>query len=255
VRARLAFLRDYRAPYRAAALRVGRWRAAPATWTFLALTLLVSLAWRLPAGHQAVAACCAYRATDLESWPQAARVAGSAFLVQRPIEAAWAVVASWLLLAPLEAGIGTRRMVLVGTLGNLVPSVSIGLAFLAAHPGAHASLDVGVSAVVVTAGAALTVWSRSLAIAALYLVGVAVDVLVSPDLATAEHLLALATGAALAVVLRRLQRRAEARGQGPSGPSDGNQRFRGPGWAGLATFGRAAWSREPSKSCPKGPNS
>lgn len=200
---RLAFLRDYRAPYRAARVRAGRWRAAPATWSFLALTLLVSLVWRLPAGHQVVAACCAYRATDLESWPRAARAAGGAFLVLRPVEAVWSVVASWLLLAPLEASIGTPRMLLVGALGNLIPSVSIGLAFMAAHPGARAPLDVGTSAVVVAAGAALAVWSRSLGIAALYLLGVAVDVLVSPDLATAEHLLALAAGAALAMALRR----------------------------------------------------
>jgi hypothetical protein len=213
VRARLGFLRDYRVQYREAARRVGRWRAAPVTWSFLALTLLISLLWRLPGGHQAAAACCAYRATDLTSWPWAARVAGSAFLVRRPVEVAWSIVASWLLLAPLEAAIGTRRMLLVGALGNLVPTVSIGLAFLAAHPGAAAPLDVGTSAVVVAAGATLAVWSRSLAVTALYLVGVAVDVLVSPDLATAEHLLALATGVATAVALRRLRRRATLRGR------------------------------------------
>lgn len=213
MRARLAFLRDYRAPYRDAARRVGRWRAAPVTWSFLALTLLISLLWRLPAGHQAVAACCAYRATDLTSWPRAARIAGSALLVQRPVEVAWSVAASWLLLAPLEAMVGTRRMLPVGTVGNLVPTVSMGLAFLAAHPGARAPLDVGTSAVVVAAGAALAVWSRSLGITALYLLGVGVDVLVSPDLATAEHLLALATGAATAMALRRLQRRSALRGR------------------------------------------
>jgi hypothetical protein len=120
------------------------------------------------------------------------------------------MVASWLLLAPLEAVIGTGWLLLLGALGNLVPSVSIGLAFLAAHPGAGAPLDVGTSAVVVTAGAALTVLSRSLEIAALYLLGVAIDVLVSPDIASAEHLLALATGAALALVLRRFRRRRAA---------------------------------------------
>jgi len=222
VRARLAlgFLRDYRAPYRAAALRVGRWRAAPASWSFLALTLLVSLAWRLPAGHRAVVVCCAYRASELTGWPQAARVVGSPFLAVRTIEIAWAVVATWLLLAPLEATIGTRRLLLVGELGNLFPTVSMGLAFLATHPGAAAPLDVGPSAVVVAAGAALVVWSRSLGIAALYLVGVAVDVLISPDLATAEHLLALATGAGVALILRRgwslgltpVSRKAQARG-------------------------------------------
>jgi membrane associated rhomboid family serine protease len=202
VRARLAFLRDYRAPYREAAGRVGRWRAAPASWSLLALTLVVSLGWRVPWVSRAVKVCCAYRASDLDGWPRVLRVVGSPFLAIRPIEVAWAMVATWLLLAPLEAIIGTRRMLLVGTLGNLVPTVAIGLAFLAAHPGVRAPLDVGTSAVVVAAGAALVVWTRSLPIAALYLLGVAVDVLVSPDLATAEHLLALATGMAVALALR-----------------------------------------------------
>jgi hypothetical protein len=202
VPARLAFLRDYRAPYRSATLRVGRWRAAPVSWTILTLTLLVSLAWHLPGGHRAVVVCCAYRATDLRGWPAAARIAGSPFLALRPIEVAWAVVATWLLLVPLEAIIGSRRMLVVAVLGNLVPTLSIGLAFLAAHPGAPAPLDVGTSAVVVAAGATLTVCSGSLAIATLYLSGVAVDVLVSPGLATAEHLMALATGVAVALALR-----------------------------------------------------
>ncbi len=208
MRARLAFLRDYRAPYRAAARRAGRWRAAPASWSFLGLALLVSLAWRLPAGHQAVAVCCAYRATDLSSWPRAARIVGSTFLMLRPIEAAWSVVATWLMLAPLEATIGTRRTLLVGVLGNLVPTASMSLAFLATHPGAPAPLDVGTSAVVVAAGAALVVWTRSLGIAVLYLLGVTVDVLVSPDLATAEHLVAMAVGTAVAMALRRFPWRA-----------------------------------------------
>jgi membrane associated rhomboid family serine protease len=202
VGARLAFLRDYRAPYRAAALRAGRWRAAPASWSFLALTLLVSLAWRVPPAKPAVALCCAYRASDLDGWPRALRVVGSALLAVRPIEVAWAVVATWLLLAPLEAIIGTRRMLLVIALGNLLPTVAVGLAFLHAHPGVGPPLDVGPSAVVVAAGAALVVCTRSLPIAALYLTGVAVDVLVSPDLATAEHLVALAAGAALALAMR-----------------------------------------------------
>jgi hypothetical protein len=203
VHARLAFLRGYRAAYREASRRVGRWHAAPLTWSYLALTLAVSLLWHLPAGHRLVADCCAYRATDLAGWPDAARLLGSAFLVLRPVEAAWAAVASWLLLAPLEAAIGTRRMLLVAAVGTLLPTLSMGLVFLAAHSAASAPLDVGTSAVVVAAGAALAVWSGSLPIAVLYLVGVGVDVLVSPDLATAEHLLALATGAGLALALRR----------------------------------------------------
>jgi hypothetical protein len=228
VLARLAFLRDYRAAYRDASRRVGRLRAAPATWSFLALTLSISVLWHLPLGHRLVAACCAYRATDLRGWPQAARIAGSAFLVLRPVEAAWSVVASWLVLAPLEAAIGTRRMLLVGAVGTLLPTLSMGLVFLAAHPGASAPLDVGTSAVVVAAGAALAVWSRSLAVAAVYLVGVAVDVLVSADLATAEHLLALAAGAAMAVALRRRALSLPARP--PTSPAGGRRRPPAPPW-------------------------
>jgi hypothetical protein len=201
---RLAFLREYRDPYRAALRRAGWWRAAPATWSFLGLTLVVSLLWLLPGGHVAAAACCAYRASDLRHWPGAGRAAGSALLVRRPVEAVWSVTASWLVLAPLEAMIGSRRMVVVGGAGNLVPTFGMGLVFLSVNPGVTAPLDVGTSAVVVACAAALAIWSRSLGITVLLVIGVAVDVLVSPDLATSEHLMALATGAAVALAQRRL---------------------------------------------------
>lgn len=202
---RLAFLRDYRAAYRESSRRLGRFRTAPVTWTYLALTLAVSLLWHVPGAHRAVADCCAYRATDLRGWSAAAKIFGSAFLDLRRVEIAWSVVASWLLLAPLEALISSRRMLLLAAVGNLLPTLSMGLIFLAAHPGARAPLDVGTSAVVVAVGAALSVWTRSLPITLLYLVGVGIDVLVSPDdLATAEHLLALAIGAGLALAMLRL---------------------------------------------------
>jgi len=113
VRRRLAFFDEYRAPYRAAVRRAGVWRAAPATWAFLALTLLVSLLWHIPGAHHAVLGCCAYRATDLAHWQRAARLAASAFLVLRPVEVAWSVAACWLLLAPLEAAVGTASILLV----------------------------------------------------------------------------------------------------------------------------------------------
>ena len=200
---RLAFLRDYRAAYRVASRRRGRLRAAPVTWTYLALTLAVSLLWHVPGADRVVTDCCAYRATDLHGWPEAARILGSAFLDVRPVEIAWSVVASWLLLAPLEALIGTRRILLVGAVGNLLPTASMGLIFLARNPAAAAPLDVGTSAVVVAAGAALAVLTGSLPVTLLYLVGVATDVLIAPDLATAEHLMALAVGAWLALAMRR----------------------------------------------------
>jgi hypothetical protein len=226
---RLAFLRQYREPYRAALRRCGWWRAAPVTWSFLALTLLVSLLWLLPGGHRAAAACCAYRASDLTRWPAAVKVVGSAFLVRRPVEAAWSVAACWLVLAPLEATVGTRRMTLLWALGNLVPTVGLGLVFLAANPGVWAPLDVGTSAVVVACAAALAVWTRLLGITVLLLIGMTVDVLASPDLATAEHLMALASGAAVALALRRYtggsadrRRNVSQRAQGadPDRPAD-----------------------------------
>jgi hypothetical protein len=201
---RLAFLHEYREPYRAALLRDGWWGAAPATWSFLGLTLLVSLLWLLPGGHVAAAACCAYRASDLRHWPAAGRAAGGTLLVRRPVEAVWSVIASWLVLAPLEAMIGTRRMIVVGVLGTLVPTVGMGVVFLSVNPGLAAQLDVGTSAVVVACAAALAIWSRSLGVTVLLLIGVAVDVLVSPDLATSEHLMALTVGAVVALAQRRL---------------------------------------------------
>jgi hypothetical protein len=207
----LAFLRDYRAAYREASRRLGRYRAAPVTWTYLAVTLAVSLLWHVPGADRLVSDCCAFRATDLHGWPEAARLLGSAIVDLRPVEIAWSAVASWLLLAPLEALIGPRRILLLGLAGNLLPTLSMSLVFLATSPGAPAPLDVGTSAVVVAVGAALSVTTRSLPVTLLYLFGVGIDVFVAPDLATAEHLLALAIGVGFALAMRRHPPRAQAR--------------------------------------------
>jgi membrane associated rhomboid family serine protease len=200
---RLAFLRDYRAAYREASLRLGRYRAAPVTWTYLAVTLAISFLWHIPGTSRVVTDCCAFRATDLRGLPEATRLLGSSFVDLRNIEIAWSSVASWLLLAPLEALIGSRRLLLLGAVGTLLPTAIMSLIFMARSPGAPAPLDIGTSAVVVAVGAALSVWTRSLPITLIYLFGVSIDVLVSPDLATAEHLLALVIGAFMGLAMRR----------------------------------------------------
>jgi hypothetical protein len=66
-----------------------------------------------------------------------------------------------------------------------------------------AVLDVGTSAVVVTAAAALAVASQSLPVALTLATGVAVDLAAAPDLATVEHLVAVAIGVGGGLILRR----------------------------------------------------
>jgi membrane associated rhomboid family serine protease len=164
---------------------------------------VISLVWHVPGTSRLVTDCCAFHATDLRGLPEATRILGSAILDQRPIEIAWSIVASWLMVAPLEALIGSRRLLLLGAVGTTVPTLTMSLIFTARNPGAAAPLDVGTSAVVVAVGAALSVWTRSLPVTLIYLFGVSIDVLISPDLATAEHLLALVLGAFIAMAMRR----------------------------------------------------
>jgi hypothetical protein len=173
--------------------------------SFLLTSLVVSVLWHDPGGGQrAVAACCAWRAGDLPHGPLLPLL-GSAFLVRRPVEAVWTVAATWLVLGPLEAVVGGRRLLLLGALGHAVPTVLVDLCWLAGGRAGQGlgGLDVGTSAVVVTAAAALAVATRSLPVASVLAVGLAVDVAAAPDLATAEHLVAVAVGVGVALALPR----------------------------------------------------
>ena len=191
----------YRRAFRARVARHGLLTAAPVSVAFLLVTLAVSSAWRGPvAVHRAVTACCAWRAADLTHGPLVPLV-GSAFLVRRPVEAVWTVAATWLVLGPLEALVGSRRMLALAAVGHVVPTVLVDLYWLAGPGrGALAGLDVGTSAVVVTAAAALAVSTRSLPVALVLAAGLAVDLLVVPDLASAEHLVAASLGVAGALI-------------------------------------------------------
>jgi hypothetical protein len=198
----------YQRPFRLQVASDGLVAVAPASVAYALTTLVVSMLWRQPGeGHRAVAACCAWRASDLARG-DLAPLFGSALLVRRPVEAIWTVIAVWLVLGPLEAAVGGRRLLLLGTLGHASATVAVDLGWLAGvnAGGGLAGLDVGTSAVVVTAAAALVVISWSAPLAAALATGLAVDLATTPNLASVEHLLAAAVGVAGALVLRSTPR-------------------------------------------------
>jgi hypothetical protein len=197
----------YQRPFRDRVDRVGLAAAAPVSLGFLTASLLVSALWQDPAGgRRLVAACCAWRAADLPGGPLP--LLGSALLVRRPVEALWTVAATWLVLGPLEALVGSWRLLGLAALGNAVPTVLVDLCWLAGgRSGSElAGLDVGTSGVIVAAAAALAVAASSVAVAAVLAAALAVDLAAAPGLATAEHLVAVAVGVALAMLLCRRRR-------------------------------------------------
>jgi hypothetical protein len=184
---------------------VGLPAATPASMSFLLVTLMVSILWHDPAGgHRLVAACCAWRATDLPHGPLLPLL-GSALLVRRPVEAVWTVAATGLVLGPLEAVVGSRRLIVLGVLGHTLPTILVDLCWLATGQAgqALAGLDVGTSAVVVAAAAALAVTTRSLPVAVVLVAGLTVDIAAAPDLATTEHLIAVVVGVSFAMAAGR----------------------------------------------------
>jgi hypothetical protein len=194
----------YQRPFRRRVASQGLVAVAPLSVAYALVTLVVSSLWRDPgAGHRVVADCCAWRAADLPRG-DLAPLLGSALLVRRPVEAVWTVATVWLLLGPLEAMVGGRRLLLLGAVGQVVPTVAVDLCWLAGgRPGAAlAGLDVGTSAVVVTAAASQAVLSRSASVVAGLGTGLAVDLATTPSLASVEHLIAAAIGIAGALILR-----------------------------------------------------
>jgi hypothetical protein len=219
----------YQRPFRARVARNGLLAVAPVSVAYVLVTLVVSALWRDPgAGHRLAAACCAWQAADLRHG-DLAPLLGSALLVRRPVEAVWTVVAVWLLLGPLEAMVGGRRLLLLGAVGHVLPTVAVDLCWLASPRagGSLAGLDVGTSAVVVTAAAALVVVTRSAPLAAALGTGLAVDLATTPNLATVEHLVAAAIGVAGALTLRPNPRRQSISAQ-PAAPALAKRAYRAP---------------------------
>jgi hypothetical protein len=91
----------------------------------------------------------------------------------------------------------------------VVPTVLVDLYWLAGNRtgGGLQGIDVGTSAVVVTAAAALAVLTRSPPLGAALAAGLAVDLATTPDLASVEHLVAVAIGIAGALLLPLPDRR------------------------------------------------
>jgi hypothetical protein len=201
----LGWVMAYQRAFRTQVARDGLLAVAPASLAFVTVTLAVSALWRDPvAGHRVVAACCAWRATSLTHGAGALLpLFGSAFLVRRPVEAIWTVAATWLVLGPLEAAVGSRRLLLLAAFGHVIPTVVMDLSWLAGNRigGGLDGIDVGTSAVVVTTAAALAVASRSLPLGVALAAGLAVDIAAAPDLATAEHLIAVVIGISGALLL------------------------------------------------------
>jgi hypothetical protein len=159
----------YQRPFRRRVAGEGLVAVAPVSVAYVLAALVVSSLWRDPgAGHRLVAACCAWRAPDLARG-DLAPLPGGALLVRRPVEAVWTVVAGWLLLGPLEAMVGGRRLLLLGAVGQVVPTVVVDLCWLAG-------------------GRTAT--------------GLAVDLATTPNLASVEHLVAAVVGVAGALILR-----------------------------------------------------
>jgi len=208
----------YQRPFRRQVAADGLTAVAPLSVAYALTTLVVSVLWRQPgAGHRVVAACCAWRAADL-AHGDLAPLFGSALLVRRPVEAVWTVAAVWLLLGPLEAMVGSRRLLLLGTIGHTLPTIAVDLCWLAGHRagGSLAGLDVGTSAAVVAVAAALAVVTWSAPLAAALAIGLAVDLATTPNLASVEHLLATAIGVAGALVLRPTPSTAASRSPTPT---------------------------------------
>jgi hypothetical protein len=193
----------YRRALRRAVARRGPLGAAPVSFCFLGLVLLTVLARLDPHGRALVVACCAYRPGEMTRLDGLARLLGSALLVRGPIEITWTVLATWLVLAPLEAVIGPRRLLAVMAVGHVVPTVLAGLDWRWHHGAAMGRLDVGTSAVVVAAAAALAIRTRSLPVAVSLVIGLAADLVWQPDLSAGEHLFDLAVGIAAGLVLTR----------------------------------------------------
>jgi hypothetical protein len=200
----VAWLFAYRRPLRRLAARRGPLRSAPVAVGFLAGCLLVSLAWVMPgAGHRLAAACCAYRGWQPGLGGMVRLVAG-AFLLRHWYEVVWAGAATVLVTAPFEAWVGSGRMLTTITLGHLVPTVAVAAAGLAHNQRlGGGGLDVGASAVIVTAAAGLAVRSRSLPLVGCLLIAQLIAGLVQSPLATAEHVAAIVVGALASVALSR----------------------------------------------------
>ena len=217
-RSLLAWSLSHCRPLLRAVAERGLLASAPLSLAFLALCLGVSALWAgQPAAHHLAAACCAYhgwpgwsgigRWRDQPGGPVVAgpgagagpgdlvRLVGSAFLLRHPLEVAWAIIATVLVIAPLEVQLGSRRLAVVAASGHLVPTLVVAVSGLGqVQRLGGGGLDVGASAVIVASAAALAYRTRSPFVITWVLAAQLIDLGVDTPLAGAEHLMALLTG-------------------------------------------------------------
>lgn len=228
---------SYWLPLRRAVAEGGLVASAPFSASFLTSCFAVSALWAgPPAAHHVAAACCAYHGwtgwfgpsglpalgrhsgriglatlgwLSPRTWlgwsgglGDLVRMVGSAFLLRRPVEVAWAVVVAVLVLAPLEVHLGSRRLATIAACGHLVPTIAVAMSGLSQVQRLGGDgLDVGASAVIVASAAALAYRTRSLSVTVGLLAAELVDLLLDTPLAGAEHVMAMLTGALTAWAL------------------------------------------------------
>jgi hypothetical protein len=226
-----AWVFAYQRPLQWSVARRGLLATAPVTLVFLALCLIASALWAGPgAAHRLAEVCCAYR-----GWRpglgvgDGLRLATSAFLLRHSYEVAWTIAAMGLVAAPLEAWVGSRRMLAIIALGHLTPTLAVAASGMSQVQGlGGGGLDVGASAVVVAAAAALALRSRSPVVTGWLVLAQVVDVMVETPLAAAEHLIALGTGVVAAAVLGTGRARREAARRRPHDLPDAETAGRSP---------------------------
>jgi hypothetical protein len=158
------------------------------------LVVLVSASWQIHGWpHDVVKEFCAYRGEDLFT-VKAYRVMGGALLIPN---ADFYLGLPGLLLAlyPLERRIGSWRLLGMIVFAHIVASLSAGFYGRLAHD-THTlhQLDVGTSVLMASAAAALATYARSRGVWAVVTVLFGLDLVLSHDLASAEHAISLVLG-------------------------------------------------------------
>lgn len=197
-------------PVRIALRRYGLFRALPVTVCFGVIWLIVGLLSNLPMTADAMKELVQYRGADItdgQGWRLLLSIFGAYHLGQ----SLWAgVLNTALVLAPLEARIGSVRTFVVLWAGHLVPTLVAFAVLSTIGPSDWLEKpDYGSSAALLATVAALAVVRRSWIIAGVLIAGLVGDVLLSDHLTAAEHWGAAVIGALLGLLYSRSGRTPE----------------------------------------------
>jgi hypothetical protein len=203
--------------------RFARWFARgphPLRFTPVAIALVtaVSTMWRIQgAPHDIVQQLCGYRGEQLGSL-QSFRMIGGAFLI--PDGAfVFGVLGLTLALVPLEKRIGALRVATVALSGHVAATLIAGTwAHWTNDRTTLQVFDVGSSVMMLSAASTLAIVTRAAGVWAIVGIGTGLDLALSHDLASFEHLIAITWGVAAGLIVRRrLGRNGDDRWHAPSG--------------------------------------